>query len=269
MARAMSGWWPWNPNAMRVRSRILVLVDSTRPWRGRCRGRRRSRARWAAMRRWSCTNAGMPGAARPADPSVERLFAFFAFDREHVAQSFFEEVGAPQPRVGLGDPVELVALAAGEVAGVLPERVAGRWSVLGVAGGAALRRPETAVGARPLASFQARRRSMSSASIAHATTWNGSALRIAFGARVGDDAGDPVRHVGRNVGQRRGAFGAELVEEHVAGRRRCGRVRPTPAGRCRGRRRRSGSGARACRRSRRSRSDAARRAGRPSRRCRR
>ena len=24
----MSGWWPWNPNAMRVSNRILVLVDS-------------------------------------------------------------------------------------------------------------------------------------------------------------------------------------------------------------------------------------------------
>ena len=28
-ARAMSGWWPWNPKAMRVSNRILVLVDST------------------------------------------------------------------------------------------------------------------------------------------------------------------------------------------------------------------------------------------------
>ncbi len=25
----MSGWWPWNPKAMRVSNRILVLVDST------------------------------------------------------------------------------------------------------------------------------------------------------------------------------------------------------------------------------------------------
>ena len=45
------------------------------------------------------------------------------------------------------------------------------------------RRPTSRVERRPLASFQARRRSMSSASIAHATTWNGSALRVAFGAR--------------------------------------------------------------------------------------
>ena len=25
----MRGWWPWNPKAMRVSRRILVLVDST------------------------------------------------------------------------------------------------------------------------------------------------------------------------------------------------------------------------------------------------
>ena len=87
-----------------------------------------------AMRRWRCTNAGMRERRAQFDPSVERGFAFFAFDREHVAQSFFEEIGAPESRVGLGDPVELVALPAGEVTGVLPQRVAGLGDVFGVAG---------------------------------------------------------------------------------------------------------------------------------------
>ena len=32
-----------------------------------------------------------------------------------------------------------------------------------------------------------------------------------------DDAGDPVRHVSRNMGQQRGSFGAEFVEEHFQG----------------------------------------------------
>ena len=117
------------------------------------------------------------------DPAVECLFAFVAFDGEHVAQSFFEEVGAPQSRVGLGDPVELVALTAGEVAGVLPQRVAGLCDVLARRRSSGLVGERRAVERRPLASFQARRRSMSSASIAHATTWNGSAQRNAFGAR--------------------------------------------------------------------------------------
>ena len=56
---------------------------------------------------------------------------------------------------------------------------------------------------------------MSSASIAHATTWNGSALRNAFGARAGNDPGDPVGHVSRNMREQRRPVGAELVEEHV------------------------------------------------------
>ena len=30
MARAMRGWGPWKPNAIRVMRRILVLVDSIR-----------------------------------------------------------------------------------------------------------------------------------------------------------------------------------------------------------------------------------------------
>ena len=32
---------------------------------------------------------------------------------------------------------------------------------------------------------------------------------------LGDDPGDPVGHISRNVGEQRRAFGAELVEEHV------------------------------------------------------
>src|SRR5437667_9099782 len=79
-----------------------------------------------------------PGAARPVGPLVERRLAFFAFDGERVTQPFFEEVGAPEPRAGLGDPVELVALPAGEITGVLPQRIAGLGDSLRVAGRAAL-----------------------------------------------------------------------------------------------------------------------------------
>src|SRR4051794_15521141 len=76
---------------------------------------------------------GDAGTARPFDPPVERALAFFAFDCEHVTQSFFEEIRTPQSWGGLRDPVELVALAAGEVTRVLPKRVAGLRDVLGVA----------------------------------------------------------------------------------------------------------------------------------------
>ncbi len=63
---------------------------------------------------------GHAGTARPFDPSIERVFAFVAFDCEHVTQTFLQQVRAPQSWGGLGDPVELVALAAGEVTAVLP-----------------------------------------------------------------------------------------------------------------------------------------------------
>ena len=43
--------------------------------------------------------------------------------------------------------------------------------------------------------------------------------RIGAPQRVGgpasDDTGDPVGHIGRNIGEQRRAFGAEFVEEHV------------------------------------------------------
>ena len=72
--------------------------------------------------------------ASPGEPSVECVFAGLAFDREHVAQALFEQVAAVQARVGLG---ELVALAVGEVLGVLPEGVAGALERSGVTGGVA------------------------------------------------------------------------------------------------------------------------------------
>ena len=59
IARATSGSYPWNPNAMRVRSLILVFVDSTSPWERPVSSATSIASRWVAMRRWSCTNAGI------------------------------------------------------------------------------------------------------------------------------------------------------------------------------------------------------------------
>ena len=48
----------------------------------------------------------------------ECFFAFGPFDSEHIAESFFEEVGPSQFGVGLGDPVELLTLTWVEIIGV-------------------------------------------------------------------------------------------------------------------------------------------------------
>jgi len=66
-----------------------------------------------------------------------------------------------EPRVGLGDPGQLLGLLVGEVVEVLPQRC------------------RTA----PRASFHALRRTSSSAWVAHRTTWNGSAHCTVFGHR--------------------------------------------------------------------------------------
>lgn len=134
---------------------------------------------------------GDAAAPRPGDPPVQGLFAFLAFDGEYMPKSFFEQVGAVQSGVGLGDPGQLGALGFGEVLRVLPQRVPGAFELAGAlspgprrgasAGPAAT--PTASLRASARASFQARRRSVSSASVAQATTWNGSAHSTAAGQR--------------------------------------------------------------------------------------
>ena len=190
MARAMRASGERNPNAMRVRSRILVLTDSIspldRPW-SRAASMACAVSHDAAGQLDEGGDAAAPG---PGDPPVQGLLAFFALDREHVPQALFEQVGAVQPGVGLGDPGQLGGLAFGEVLGVLPQRVAGALELAGplMAGRGAVflpGRPRPRLGslrASARASFQAWRRS-SRASVAQATTWNGSAQRTAVGQR--------------------------------------------------------------------------------------
>ncbi len=64
-------------------------------------------------------------AARPGDPPVQGLLSFLAFDREYMPQSFFEQIGAIEPGIGLGDPGQLGGLAFSEVLRVLPQRITG------------------------------------------------------------------------------------------------------------------------------------------------
>ena len=55
------------------------------------------------------------GASCPRQPPLEGVLAGVALDGKHESQSFLEEVGAMEPRVDLGDPVELGALVVGEI----------------------------------------------------------------------------------------------------------------------------------------------------------
>ena len=95
-----------------------------------------------------------------------------------MPQALFQQIGAIRPGVGLGDPGQLGGLAFGEVFGVLPQRIAGALELadplMSWRGRAVLAGPAGAafgsVRASARASFQARRRSASSASVAQATT---------------------------------------------------------------------------------------------------
>jgi len=73
----------------------------------------------------------------PGEPLVECLPGGFglAFELEDGADAFFEEVGAVEVGVGLLDPGEFRVLPGGELARVLPQRVAGPLEVPGVPGG--------------------------------------------------------------------------------------------------------------------------------------
>lgn len=66
-----------------------------------------------------------PAAPCPRDPSVQRLGGLVCWELEDGTQAFFEQIGAVEPRISLGDPRKLRLLLVGEVLGVLPQRVAG------------------------------------------------------------------------------------------------------------------------------------------------
>ena len=98
--------------------------------------------------------------------------------------------------------------------------------------------------------------------MAQFTTWNGSAQRTAFGQRSATTCAIQSAPSARHVGDLRRTARARAASKNAAqGGLVPARARPTPAGRNRGRPRRSGTCGRACRRSRRSRSGAARRTG--------
>ena len=237
MARAMRASGERNPNAMRVSSRILVLTDSIeRVGQAVFEGGVDAVADGADAfgevdEGWDAAAAG------PGKPAVQGGLAGLAPDREHVAQPFFEQVGAVQSWVGLGDPGQLVALPVGEVVGVLPQRVAGAFQSAGVTGG----HPHAASTADGLACSA----SVVPGLAAHFVEGFGGPLdhmervgalhrgRAAFG----DDLGDPVGLIGGHVGNQRAALGPEQVDEAPQRGPVAPGERPTAAGPNRDRRR--------------------------------
>src|SRR3954447_24264141 len=99
---------------MRVSRRILVFTDSIRALESRCSRVATIRAWTARMRPARCTKAGMRQRRAQESQPLEGVFAGLAFDGEDVAQALSEQVAAIEARVGLGDPVELLALVVGE-----------------------------------------------------------------------------------------------------------------------------------------------------------
>ena len=135
MARAIRGSGFAKPKAMRVMSRILVLTDSMSPLDRPCSMAARI---WggvlddAALERDERFDAAASG---PGDPAVEGFGGLVGGEFEDRPQAFLEQVGAVEPGVGLGDPVQLRLLAVGEVLRVLPQRVPGAAQCLGRSGG--------------------------------------------------------------------------------------------------------------------------------------
>jgi len=122
---------------------------------------------------------GDPAAAGPSDPHLERFDGLVVAELEHQPETFLEQVGPVQPRVGLGDPGKLGLLPDGEVSGFFHNAYracfnAFAWPVA---------RPALRWCTAPRASFQAWRRTSSRASVAHRTTWKGSAQRTALTQR--------------------------------------------------------------------------------------
>jgi hypothetical protein len=245
MARAISASGLANPKARRVRRRILVFVDSTRPWERPCSRAASMARRWRRILRPSAGVGGDAAALRPGEPAVERLAAGPAPQHEDVPKALFQQTVAPEAGIGLGDPGQLLPLALGEVLGVLPEDVTGpgqRPRPLVARAGRGVRRGPAHPPARlgpgqcpGLVPGLAAHLVEGVGGPGHDVERVGAA--DGAGAAAGDDPCDPVGRVGRHVGDRRGgARGRGGRRSAPACPRRAPRP-PTRADRCRGRRR--------------------------------
>jgi len=104
-----------NPNAIRVISRILVLVDSIKPLDRLCLIAARILAPVSDDALLQLHERGDTASAGPADPFLQGLDGVVVGHREDHPESFFEQVGPMKSRVGGGDPGELDLLVLAEV----------------------------------------------------------------------------------------------------------------------------------------------------------
>ena len=125
MARAMRASGDRNPKAIRVMRRILVLTDSMRPFERPCSIAARIEVRCFDDPALQVDERRDSAATCPADPDIEGLGGLLEGELEDQPEPFLEQVGTVQPGVGLGDPGQFGLLPAGEVLGVLPQRVPG------------------------------------------------------------------------------------------------------------------------------------------------
>lgn len=130
--RAIRAWGDLKPNAILVISRILVLVDSTRPLERSCSLAARILGLCLTMLLCSDTNAGIRQRRAQLIHLSQGLDGSGVGHREDQPQALLQQVRAMQSGVRLRDPSELGLLVLGEVLPVLPQRIAGTLERLGV-----------------------------------------------------------------------------------------------------------------------------------------
>jgi hypothetical protein len=139
-------------------------------------------ARWSVTERASFTNAGMRQRWAQTSQVSNSATARAALSLNQP-QLLLEQIRLVALLVDLGDAGELAALAYGQVLGVLPQGEPGTLQL------ARQRRLPAPAGRRsrsggvPGLAFQVWRRTWSSASVAHRTTWKGSRHSNAAGQR--------------------------------------------------------------------------------------
>jgi hypothetical protein len=219
MARLISASGEWNPNAIRVSSRSLVLIDSTSPL-----DRPYSRLAWMPSRcslidRASLTNAGC-GSAGPRKPGVQQRDRAGALELEHQPQFLLEQIGPVQSAVNVGDAGEGAALADGEVFWVLPQREPGTLELSGQC-----RLAAAAGGVPGLAADLVQRVG------GPADDVEGVQAQHGLGAAAGERVGDPGGRIRADQAELGRAVLAERVEEAVQrGLVMAGRGPDQPAG---------------------------------------
>ena len=129
MARAMSASGDLNPNATREGQADLG-VDGLDAAVGQALGEGGLDVGPVPGDRLGQLHEGGDAAAPgPGQPRLEQHGGPHTLEREHQPEFFLQQVGAVEAVVDLGDPGEFGALVGGQVARVLPQRIAGTFEL--------------------------------------------------------------------------------------------------------------------------------------------